>query len=525
MKNKKVLFIFMTSLLCVACQNTNTLHLSMYNFEGEFLTQKIKTTKDNYYTLDKYDSLPYYKYDGSVGYINNFRDLYSSSNNPRVYLNAKSQGDLKALVIPVNFVDSDKSRNDEQLIYLQNAFFGDESVNNYESVSSYHHKSSYGTLKIEGMVTPFFNYSKTSEEMMSGSVTSQTRNCLGSALKWFFDNNPDFDSSSYDIDNDGYLDMVYLIYNHPYDGMGESDIFWAFADHAKKEENHRDEGPYGSTYVWMSYDFIESEDFLSETSILIHETGHIFGLEDYYNSSRDGIYQPTGYMDMMDSNLGDHSAFSKMLLNWITPKVVTGEGEIILNSFTMSGNALLLPTSLGYNNTPYDEYILVEYFTPTGLNSHFVDKEYSFISNGMEARFKYPETYGVKIYHIDARLGYFSMKGSNSYFATFDDPNLENLLENYRKNYSSYCIDFLNDNAVELNNKNENVLIHLLEKSGQNTFKEGKPFSEESMWYLGDTFGVDTFSDFKFNNGGELTYTLEVIEMTPTYVKLKINEK
>lgn len=522
--NKKYL-LTLTSLLCIGCQNTNTLHLSLYNFEGEFVTQKVAITKDNYYQLSNYAPLEYYKYDGSTAYINNYRDLYSSSNNPRIYLNAKSTGDVKALVIPVNFSDSDISRNEEQLIYIKNAFFGDKDVVNYESVSSYYHKSSYGSLKLTGVVSDFYTYNKSSSEIATGSVTSNTRTILGSALRWFYENNPNFDKDAYDCDKDGYLDVVYIVYNHPFDASGESDIFWAFADHSKKEENNILEGPYASTYVWISYDFLESENYLSDTNVLLHETGHVFGLTDYYNNSPTGTYQPTGYLDMMDTNLGDHTGFSKMLLNWVTPKVVTKPGEITLRSFSTSGDLLLLPTSRGYNNTPYDEYLLVEFYTPTGLNNYFINKQYSFLSGDVQTDFIFPDVYGVKVYHVDARLGYFSMKGSTSYFTTFDHPNLQNILENYRENHTSYCIDFINDNSTSSTTYAENVLYHLLEKDGNNSFFNGEAFTKEDFWYEGDTFGMDTFDTFRFNNGGYLTYNFEVTEMTPNHVKLKINEK
>ena len=61
----------------------------------------------------------------------------------------------------------------------------------------------------------------------------------------------------------------------------------------------------------------------------IHETGHLLGLDDYYDyndyrGAKGGLYGA----DMMDNNIGDHGSVNKLLLGWIEPTVVCGAGEI-----------------------------------------------------------------------------------------------------------------------------------------------------------------------------------------------------
>jgi len=62
-----------------------------------------------------------------------------------------------------------------------------------------------------------------------------------------------------------------------------------------------------------------------DAHMLVHETGHMLGLEDYYSYS--GLENPCGGVDMMDLNVGDHDAYSKMVLGWVNPYVVDGSHQ------------------------------------------------------------------------------------------------------------------------------------------------------------------------------------------------------
>ena len=68
--------------------------------------------------------------------INEFKDLYSSSNISQTFRNAPSLGEVNALIIPVNFLDSDTSKNSEQLEIIKSGFFGDEIYSVYDGVVS-----------------------------------------------------------------------------------------------------------------------------------------------------------------------------------------------------------------------------------------------------------------------------------------------------------------------------------------------------------------------------------------------------
>ena len=516
--------------LLTGCFN-DTLVFSSYSFEGEFNATKTAINEINYYRNESYGELSYQDFYGNTKTISNFRDLYSSSNIAQKFLNAESIGEVNFLVIPINFKDSDKTKNEEQLLKIQSAFFGDESCNSFESLASFYHKSSYGQLKIGGHISSFYDYPYTSDELVksTSSSVSASRRVAFEAVKWFYDNNPDFDFSSYDKDNDTYLDGVFFIYNHPYSrNQNESNgIFWAYADHSYRGEKGygdtvNDEEICLSSYTWISIDFL-GDRTKPDARTIIHESGHIFGLEDYYNTSGSGVYQPTGFADMMDANIGDHTGFSKMLLNWTTPMVIKDEGEVTIKPFHNTGDLILIPTSKGYNDTPYDEYLLLEYYQPKGLNKYDVGVKYLYNLNSREETFSFFSKPGLKVYHIDARLGYFSFKNTNSLIATIDDPELERKVNEYKQiTQRAYCVDFANSNDVILGREDTtNTLISYLENTNTSKLKQGYAASNDTLWYKEDTFGVDSHQNFTFNNGGSLNYTFKITKLDNSGMTIK----
>ena len=500
MKAQRFFSLFLV-LTVVSCSKTTFLEITHYVNDHIFDEVKTEVKGEGYYREKEYSSLSYGV--NKEKNINSLRDIYSSGIN---HFNAPSIGKVKALVIPINFLDSDISNNDKQKIIIHNAFFGRANKTTFESLASFYNYSSYGQLEIDGYVSDFYNYPYASNELGNGTASVSSKIAL-SALNWFYENNPDFDMSEYDIDQDGALDALYIVYNHP-SGNDSNSLFWAYVDHMSKNVTYKDK-PFGNTYAWIGYDFLDADNNYSETHVLIHETGHVFGLDDYYNTYASGHFEPTGYVDMMDRNIGDHTGYSKMLMDWVTPYVLNGTGRITIKPFSTSGNLILIPTNQGWNHTPYDEYLLLEYYTPTGLNKNDAGTKYYYTDiNGDQNVFTFLNKPGLKIYHVDSRVGYFDSRFSHSLITTIGDENEKEALSGR----SSYCLDFINDNSVLDNKINQPVLYHLLERSGENTLKDGIPFDSRGLFVSGDAFGVDVFKDFKFNNGSSLTHTFTILE-------------
>ena len=478
----------------------------MRDYEDDYLVSKKETTP-----VDTY-----------FGEINNLHDLfrYNRSGNPRTCMDTKTEVNL--LVVPVYFTDSDTSDHDRKTTLIQNAFFGQTNTTNYDSVVGYYNKSSYGQLKISGEVVDWFNIGISSSDWKTLSPSYMTASSIivEKAVDYLKEQGKDL--SKYDNNHDGYIDGVYAVYDHGFtDERNTNTLFWAYTYYTYRGDNDLNKvEPYVNAYSWTSVYSIAGKGNKANTNYLIHEVGHLFGLTDYYNVvTSSGHYQPTGYFDMMDYNIGDHSAFSKYLYNWTSPLVIKDniKTELKLKPLQSSGEYLLLPSNT-YNNSPFGEYLLLEYFTPEKLNKHTGTYTYRDI-NGNEGTFTYPDYHGLKIYHVNATLGYF-VKGNNSAcITTVDDPD-------YFEKISKYGIgvglDYAYTNSV-FDNYDGPVLYHLLESSGNNTFKDGKPATNETLFTKGDDFGITAFNDFTFDNGYKPNFTLKVKEVRNDYIALEID--
>ena len=494
---KKLSLLLAIFTLLVGCSSNNVpLEFVPYKNEGD-----IKELED----IGTLNLNPSYPGLNNMTSISSLYDLGRAGG--RQYLN--SGGTSHLLVVPITFEEQEEDILSMKKILIQNAFFGDSKMSKYESVASYYHKSSYSHLKIEGEVTDFVLVN----DVTLKDVTSTRDAVISSAMKKL-----DFDVSSYCTINPNYIDAVYFIYDYPY--KNPDSVFWAITEHRSSPLNDTKV----INYSWSSFDFMkdDKDDILKSHKVrantYIHETGHLFGLVDYYNT-KGYSYQPTGLMDMMDYNLGDHSSFSKYLLGWNKPVVVEKEGKITINSFSKEGDFILVPTS-SYNNTPFDEYLLIEYFTPTLLNRSKEFPSYSYKDKEGDTHiFSYPTSYGLKIYHVDARLGYIKARPANPY--AFIDEDDSAIGKDYKAGQT--YVDFYYDNSPS--EASSPCLLHLLESSGENSFASGLAATNSTLFRRFASFGKDTFKDFKFHNGEDLSYWFEVKEYTANKVTIDFHKK
>ncbi len=334
--------------------------------------------------------------------------------NSQVFM--PSTGEAKILVIPIQF--SDYSFPSGYGTMLENAFFGDEDDTSWQSVSSYYYESSNCKLTITGEISPVYSVGMSSaaaeRQADSDGNTAVSDSILHSALKYLVDS--DYDLTRFDGDGDGYIDAVWMVYSAPYDT--NSDLLWAYT-YWDYEEGARVktkyDGMYTSSYSWASYDFLTrytsslSSGYNADCHTMIHETGHLLGLDDYY-SYDSGHDAPVGCLDMMDYNVGDHMEFSKYLMGWVAPVVLTEDYltdhdyTVTINSSDYASNTCyILPIQSegedeDFNYTPYDEYLVIEYYTPSGL-------DYNDAKTAYENRTRMYTESGVLVYHVNNRIG------------------------------------------------------------------------------------------------------------------------
>lgn len=335
-----------------------------------------------------------------------------------------SKGDVPLLVVPVITPGSQNKATEENWNKINKAFFGNSNELGFESVRSYYAQSSYGQLNLIGGVTNYFDPSSIDDtySTIGGYDTQSIMNLPQLALNWA-KKTYSIDITKYDSDKDGCVDGIWMIYLNSY-SSSSADTWWAFTS-TTLNTNASLEKPIANNFAWASIDFIngtfsknDSENEDCDAHVLIHETGHMLGLSDYYTYGKDQNYSPLGTIDMMSQNLIDHNPYSKLLLGWVTPYIATGTGEILLPSDQEKDAVIVFP----YDGKKYqkkegkiqfnvfDEYLVLDYYTYKNLNSH----DYQAYSA------KTIRENGARIYHVDHRL--CKQIGMSS-FQIFQDPD------------------------------------------------------------------------------------------------------
>lgn len=381
-----------------------------------------------------------------------------------------SSGDVKVLVIPVE-IGNDKFTN-EDLNKIELAFNGTSEETGYESVSSYYRKCSQGKLNIEATVTPAYNTGMSKSYYESAFRFGKDVDCeiLDNALSLLDDL---YDLNEYDYNNDSYIDGIYLIYSCDY-SMDESSPFWAWCYDYSNNKNEYD-NKKTNLFVWASIHFLndapnEKTSIPINAETLIHETGHLFGLDDYYDY--DEFKGPDGGLGgaaMMDSNVGDQDSFSKALLGWSNHTIVKDEGTYTLRPNESSNDCLIIPLRNNEDNI-LGEYLLIDYYTPTGLNAMQAGHYGLFSTNG------------VRIFHVDARI----------------DPNIGN-----PKNLDGYYTLF------SFNNSDTNYkLIEMIERDNNNSIKKTGLASNNDLFIAGSSLNyIYNHDNYKYD------FTIKITSM------------
>ena len=425
---------------------------------------------DNYYKLGQAPSVNYYSISKEDEYLE-WRFL-------------KSTGTQKILVVPV-YVTEYMSEISWTTIKadIEETMFGDPKDGKlyWESLSSFYNKSSFGKLTITGTVLnqPMGPY--TISQLSSTEDTGAEDICIENLDSYL--SNQGIQKTDYDQDKDGCLDLVMFIYLAPNASNDEDlsdDDFWAYCystGYIGSKSN-----PKINNYLWASYDFMYEADGGTkgnnglDAHTYIHESGHALGLDDYYIYDNNSNYSCTGENIMMAYNICDHDAFSKFALGWTAPYVVMGNCEISLSPSESNGDSIILYAGTKFDDNAFAEYLIFEYYTPTGLNKNDVDNTYSGGIPGNSGS-------GIRVWHVDARLAY--TKNPNANNPTF------NLVQTYSDFKSSLgtglVVGYSNSrdySNVTQSKSNPQRLISLVDAStGTDYYKKSSFYAQQSQLY------------------------------------------
>jgi M6 family metalloprotease-like protein len=450
-----------------------------------------------------------------------------------------AQGEVNMLVIPISFSDFSCASLpygcEGTLHDIERAFFGEAEDTTWESVKTFYQESSFNQLHFSGMVTPWFTPSITAVQLSNNPSGGVNANVMFPAVNWFKESFPQL-VANFDSDQDGFLDAVYLVYSvdsqpeHEAFGSGK-DVFWAFTAYVGGTPNVQN--PHVFHYCWSSYDFMYMDGYYDrddqgrllrdpvtdkpvfypwlnqdqtmkvDAHVYIHEVGHLLGLFDYYSYDQDeGDWGALGGVDMMDYNVGDHNPYSKALLGWSSPTVIEDSIALQLAPYATTGASLLISPS--FQQTLMDEYLIIEYYTPESL----------FEADSIDAfAGRYPKTFsipGIRIYHVDSRVAASSYVNGRKTFNAFVTSIPEG---------STLAYDIAHSNTASRSLNPNHRLIHLLESSGQNSFKHQGYAINSTLFQTGMVL-----NQYPMNSGANLPFIITIGTMSHDGVQLTIQK-
>ena len=432
---------------------------------------------------------------------------YSSYFESHPYQNSKAIGNVRSLVIPLVWNDQKEMKKDEILNSIKTALGNivDENGNittyNYEdpskyTLSEYMGFASYWKLQTSSFVTNWYESEYNFEDIRD---FTPEEDYIESIVNWAIDTY-NLNIKDFDIDNNGVIDSIIILHTgetHRYDSYVQASwagaVRWTFHDQTKDENynynidinNPRFVNAITSSISFM-YNEVENYNVENSTALtLIHEFAHNFGIVDYYSSA--DTNDVLGGYDMQTSNVGDWNAFSKFAVGWIEPTIINKDDftnsntvSYTLEEFVENGDVLLIPSkNIDYIGSPFDEYIMVELFTPKKLH------EFDSVSYGLN------DTIGIRIYHVNATM---------------------RLIENYYYDYGEHAY-----NSNKSNDYGAQI-IELIQKGKVNEFQDddysNNRLSSEDFFYVGDSFDVSEYDEFFYkglmDDGNEFGYVINI---------------
>lgn len=439
-------------------------------------------TKSTSYLVDVNAEKEFVKTDLTRNYENYFND--------RGFHIAPLKGECKVLAIPIWFTDSsdfiseslvdDENHNQKEqiLLDLNTILFGSNDDVAFKTLRGFYFDESYASLKITGKVTDWFSCNEKSTDY--GDKDTRINTLAERAIKWYFDESGTSETrSDYDGNNDGYIDSVILYYGANYHCFHSDDSpvssAWCRKTNSIKEPVNN--------LIWAStmhmYDLAGFKPVSQKTTgdlstihgldatVTLHEFGHSLGLPDMYDTNHTSI--PAGLFNMQSNDIGSHDPYSLMALGYAKPYVFDSSDTTLANEITItihdlqsSGDIILLTPKWDNTNQIFDEYMLIELYTPTGLNAYHARNKYEFV--------------GIRLWHVNAKI----------------DPST-------KKHYNT-------NNSIETNYD----LLHYIRNNEEESYHTLSALSEDNVFKKGDTFTMDKYKSQFYNADGKLDSGLDL---------------
>ncbi|MDE6402664.1 MAG: M6 family metalloprotease domain-containing protein, partial [Muribaculaceae bacterium] len=176
--------------------------------------------------------------------------------------------------------------------------------------------------------------------------------------------------ADYDLDNDGYVDNVFVIYAGEGEASGgpENSVWphaWELSSAGKAFKlNGKTIDSYGCTNEWV-------DNRPDGVGTFVHEFSHVMGLPDLYATDYSSAVTP-GEWSVLDygpyNNDGctppNYSIFERNAMGWCEPTVLDGPDSVTLRDITLTNEGCIIPT------TKTNEFFLLENRQQTGWDTY-----------------------------------------------------------------------------------------------------------------------------------------------------------
>ena len=423
-------------------------------------------------------------------------------------------GKQNILVIPISLAGNTAYEWTDELIQDVNGFFfktSDTYVG--DNLYWYYNSASQGRLEIGGKVTSIYHSDYIRDQLYTDNADNNTKAILDIMCKAIDYASNEVNLDDYDSDDDGYIDSVHFIFDETDGGVWDTTL-WPQMEFANLERGTK-EKPQLNAYSSTNLGHFNS----SRTAI--HEQGHIFGLEDYYNyDSKTSDADFLGHGDMQGLGYFDWNSFSKMTTGWADPYYVDGsKGPVTINLHPSATTNECILVSNSWNESAFDEYILIELFSP--LENNLADwYPWGFIYNSLGNG-------GIRLYHVDARLwGFDEDLNDGEYISSPKD--------NTHSNLQLGCNNSLNDTyefpSPEVNKNYQ--LLDLIQATNVNTFADPSTKSylgKDDLFHTGDYFTLEKYGEnFFYNkttldNGQQFPFRIDFDSVTMNEATIRIS--
>ena len=380
---------------------------------------------------------------------------------PPAWIGMPTSGTVRVLALLISF--SDYPGTTTPATFESRLFGAGAGGPPFDSLKNFYLRSSYDQLTITGNVLGWY------QTPYARSTVAETdtgrQDVIKEALAYYDSQGHDF--SQYDNNGDGTIDYFCVFWTGPH---GEWAEFWWGYYTWFSDSTYRIDGKRLTNYSWQ-WELYNYPSGTFTPSTIVHETGHALGVPDYYDyddavGPRGGV----GNLDIMDGSTGDHNCFSKFMLDWITPTVVSGGSQTV--TLRASGlypdAALFMPGAEA--GQIFDEYFMVQNRYRSGNDTS--------LFTGSD---------GLIVWHVDARL-------------------------------NTWKTDFLYDNSYTAHK-----LLRLMEADGLEEIETWGSSADAGDYYkAGMTFGPLTVPNSARYDGTATTITMSAITGTTTLMTVTI---